>query len=362
MTNHIHGPADLVAVLTAEADDIASPQELVDRARAAGPRTASPGKRRRHWRTPVAVTASVLLVLAVALTAWIGDQRHSRPATSTTHEATATTKQITFSGVQLTIPATWPVIDGAHTAYTCSSRFLGQSDRAFLGVSYRGAPSCPASPSNATSPPADGVWMQPGGSTPPQQASTALPGGQRVYLSTETASAVTVWYHDVSIQIGIGPDPAIEQTVLHSITYSATSANSSVLGRCPTPGPSPPPLPAPTRVTAPLVLEDGNGQLAPEPSNIQPKVSAATVWNSFAHDVGTSMSGTLQWSVVFGRYSAQTPAHINPDNSATPFYTDVPTWLIQGKGIQTDYGRCGVTVLAPYNADTGQSMGVTTLG
>ena len=362
MTNHIRGPAELVAVLTAEADDIASPQELLDRARAAGPRTGSSGTRRRPWLAPVAGMASVLLVVAVALTVRVPAQHHSGPATATTNVVTATTKHVTFMGVQLTIPATWPVIDGAHAGYTCSSAFLGQSDRVFLGVSYRVAPSCAGPPSRVTPPPADGVWMQPGGSTPPQQASTTLTGGQQVYLSTETASAVGLWYHDVLIQIGIGPDPAIERMILDSITYRATSATSSVLGRCPTPVPSPPPLPAPTRVITPLVLQDSNGQLEPEPGTIQPKVSAATVWDSFLQGSGWNVSGALEWSVVFGSYSAQTPAHIKPDNSTTPFYTNVPTWLIEGKGIQTDYGSCGVTVLAPYNADTGQSMGMLTIG
>jgi hypothetical protein len=91
-------------------------------------------------------------------------------------------------------------------------------------------------------------------------------------------------------------------------------------------------------------------------------VSAASVWNSFVHGFGAGWSGALRWSIVFGIYSAHTPAKINPDGSTAPEYRSVPTWLIRGQGVPTDYGPCGITVLAPYNADTGHSMDVTTLG
>jgi hypothetical protein len=361
MTDHTRGTADLIAVLEAESQDIASPQELVDRARAAATR-AEATPRRRQWRALVAVAASVLLVVAVALTltVWRPGQHHASPATVTTpNPVPASTKTITFNGVQLAIPATWPVIDGAHAAYSCSSTFLRQADRAFLGASMQPAPSCAVS---NTSPPANGVWLQPGGSTPPPQTPRTLPGGQKVYLSTDTrASAVTVWYRDVSIQIGIGADPGVERAILDSITYSSDTATSAVLGRCPAVENSPA-MPTPVRLAAPLTLADDSGVMEPEPAYSEPRVSAATVWNSFVRGSGTNLGGALRWSIIFGSYSAQTPAQINPDGSTTPEYHDVPTWLIQAKAAQTAYGPCGITVFAPYNADTGQSMGQTTLG
>jgi hypothetical protein len=60
--------------------------------------------------------------------------------------------------------------------------------------------------------------------------------------------------------------------------------------------------------------------------------------------------------MYFGSYSAQSPATINPDNSATPLYQNVPTWLIQGDSLKTAYGSCSMVVAAPYNANTGQGM------
>ncbi len=180
--------------------------------------------------------------------------------------------------------------------------------------------------------------------------------------SATRASAVSVWYHHVLIQIGIGANPAVERAILNSITYGPTTADSPVLGRCPAQGPTPLAMPAPSHLAAPLVLEDSNGRMQPEPPNVQPKVSAARVWKSFVYGFGAHHFGALQWSIVFGSYSAQTPAKINPDGSTTSEYRGVPTWLIRGQGIPTDDGPCGITVLAPYNAETGHSMTVTTLG
>ncbi|HET9733075.1 MAG TPA: hypothetical protein VFP54_10410 [Acidimicrobiales bacterium] len=184
------------------------------------------------------------------------------------------------------------------------------------------------------------------------------------YLSTNAAeSVVAVWFHNVAIDIGIGPDPRIERAILDSITFRPGATDSSVLGRCAPPDPNPPTMPTPSRLTAPMALEGGGGQMLPEPPDVQPKVSAASVWTNLFHDFGNGgFSGPLNWNIYFGSYSAQTPATINPDGSTTPQYQGVPTWLIQGQGVETTYGPCGITVLAPYSADTGHPMGVVTTG
>jgi hypothetical protein len=203
--------------------------------------------------------------------------------------------------------------------------------------------------------------MQPGGNGPPGEPATTLLGGQVVYLSENPASSdVTVWYHGVSIDIGIGPDPAVEYGILNSISYQPDAADTEVLGRCPAPDPPVPPMPTPTRVTVPITAYGDDGQMAPEAASVQPEVSAATVWNDFfPADLG---SGPIDWKIYFGRYSAQTPATINPDGSTTPQYQGVPTWLIEGEGYPTAYGACDPTIVAPYSADTGTGMGLETIG
>jgi hypothetical protein len=185
-----------------------------------------------------------------------------------------------------------------------------------------------------------------------------LPSGRSVYVSTDKSAAdVTVWYHRVLIKIGVGPKPAVERAILDSIAFGPAVPDTAVLGRCPPAQPSPPTMPAPTRVTAPLTVDDGNAHMQSEPANVRPRVSAATVWGAFFRDAG--FPGPLQWSIVFGSYSADTPARINENGSMTPLARRVPTWLIRGAGINTPYGPCGIRVIAPYNADTGRGMGLT---
>jgi len=284
--------------------------------------------------------------------------------TTTTNATATTTKTVWYDSVGLTIPSSWPVIDGAHFAFGCSSAFDRQADRIFLGVSYQGAPSCGSRGAASAPPRADGVWMQPGGRNRPPGAPTTLRNGQVVYLSNVAPqSAVSVWYRNVSIEIGIGPDPAIERAIFDSITYKPNTADSPLEGRCPPTDPTPPTMPTPSRLTVPIVLPGDNGQMRPEPPNVQPTVSAASVWATLFQQVGAGgFAGPLQWNVYFGSYSAQNPANINPDGSSTPQYQGVPTWLIQGEAVNTAYGPCGITVLAPFNAATGDPMGIETIG
>lgn len=313
--------------------------------------------RRLIMRFVLATLAACLLPIVAGCTSSAGTT-HPRPA-DVSVPSTLGSKQLSYRGVQMTIPAAWPVIDGAHALFTCSSVFAGQSDRAFLGASYRGTPSCPMV---TKVPPADGVWMQPGGRTPQGRART-LPAGQHVYFSDSPRQlAVTVWYHRVLIRVGVGPNPSIERAILASLRYNRTERDTAVRGRCPAPNPRPLAMPTPTRVTALEAVDGHNGHLRPAPANVGPEVSAAAVWQRFLHDTGNGVPGAIHWSITYGRYSAATPARRSRDGGWTPIYRDVPTWLIQGKGIPTHYGSCGITVIAPYNADTAHSMGLTTTG
>lgn len=283
---------------------------------------------------------------------------HTGPTQPTDVQPALPHRTIWFDSVGLDIPASWPVIDGAHFGYPCGSAFEDQSDRAFLGASVQGAPSCPAVSASAALPRTDGVWMERGGDHPPGVAPTRLPAGQIVYvLAAPPNSAVDVWFHGVSIEIGIGPDPAIEQSILDSITSRPGTPDSPVAGRCPAPDPIPLPMPAPQRATAAGTLPDQTAELRPEPPDVEPAVSAATVWSSFAGQ-GPAIAGAHHWSLTFGSYSAETPATLQPDGSATPIYTGVPTWLIEGTAVATPYGPCGESVVAPMNATTGASMGL----
>jgi hypothetical protein len=295
-------------------------------------------------------SASLSLTTGGAVT---GASRSSSTAAAT---APVGSRQVHYRGVGLDVPASWPVIDGAHARYTCSSVFSGQADRVFVGVSYQGAPSCPYSP--GPFPKADGVWLQSQPERPTGEGPTTLPGGQVVYQSTQArAQVVVVWSHGVLIELGIGTDATVEHAILDSISYNKSVPDTARRGQCPAPDPTPTPMPTPVRITSTLTLEQGQAHLAVEPANVTPKISAATVWANFLHDWGGVSSAPIVWHLYFGGYSSLTPATINPDGSTTPQNRGGPTWLVYGEGAPTNEGPCGPTSIAAYNADTGRSSG-----
>lgn len=302
------------------------------------------------------VMVSGLLLTACAAPA------HQATAGST--KAAAGSKQVVLDGVQLTVPSSWPVVDGAHARNTCSSTFTGQANRVFIGVSYHGVLSCPPRDPRSTPSRADGVWMQPTRMAAPKETPTTLPSGQTVYLNADSqSSAVTIWYHHVMIQIGIGATSVAEKAILGSIEFHSKVPDTALLGKCPAPDPTPPTMPAPARLNTPLTLDDHNATMRPEPATVRPAVSAAAAWSRLFHDFGGGgFAGPLQWSITFGSYSAQTPATIHRNGSETAQYRGVPTWLVRGQGANTAYGPCGITVYAPVNAATGHLMGVETIG
>ncbi|MDT4944445.1 MAG: hypothetical protein QOH14_1178 [Pseudonocardiales bacterium] len=277
------------------------------------------------------------------------------PNTAATTTAVGS-RQVYYRGVGLTVPAAWPVIDGAHARHTCSSVFAGQADRVFVGVSYQLVPSCAYSPGPFQK--ADGVWLQTQPERPTDEPPTTLPGGQVIYQSTRARSEVVdVWYHGVSIELGIGTDATIEHAILDSISYDTTAPDTALRGQCPAPDPAPTPMPTPVRITSTLTLDQGQAQLVPEPTSVTPKVSAAAVWANYLHDWGGGSSAPIVWHLYFGGYSSLTPATINPDGSTTPENRGGPTWLVYGEGAMTSEGPCGPTITTAFNANTGRSVG-----
>lgn len=160
-----------------------------------------------------------------------------------------------------------------------------------------------------------------------------------------------------------------------SVTHRAETANSvpgvtslghdrigflhsfGVPGRCSNCGPPPERRPTPVRITQRFTLPGGNGTLQPEPEAVQPKVSVSTVWQEVRQDVE---SCPLEWHIYFGSYSAMRPATSKPDGSLTPWYQNVPAWLILAEAPQDS--SCGARIFEPYNASTGKAMGYTSMG
>ena len=318
-------------------------------------------RRRSNWtRLGLGVACVVVVViLTVVLTQLAPNRKHALPAGSETGSVTARigSQVVHFQGVRVTVASSWPVIDGGHVRYTCTSVFVGQSDRVFLGPSYQFAPSCGMS--RGPQQKADGVWMQSAAERPPGWRPTTLPGGQTVYQSTHPpVGATEIWYHGVLVAIGIGTDPDVERAILNSIRYDAAARDTAVRGQCPAPQRGPIPMPDPIRITAPMSLDGGQAELMPEPASITPKASAADTWANFLHAWGGNVSfAPTVWHLYFGGYSDGTPAKIDPNGSTAPTVQGEPTWLVYGQGTPTTEGPCGPTFLTTYNADTGQSSG-----
>ncbi len=210
-------------------------------------------------------------------------------------------------------------------------------------------------------PPADGIWMQPGG-PPHGEKLRTLPNGQHAYVSSMARSAVTVWFHQVQITIGIGSHRNIERAIIASIAYLPHTPNTSVLGQCPAPNPIPLAMPHPTRLGAPRSIPGDEGHLFPEPSSVDPKVSAAAVWRSYVGQSGGGPRGPITWSITFGRYTAHTTTEVTRNGSTRLVYRNVPTWLIEGIPAHTTLGDCAGTFVAMYNASTGRPTVFTATG
>jgi hypothetical protein len=157
--------------------------------------------------------------------------------------------------------------------------------------------------------------------------------------------------------------PASTRAAFHPVPLGRTgisgqhldSLNSfGVPGSCPTCRPLPKQTPIPIRISQRFVLPGDNGTLKPEPETVRPKASASKVWEQFRETVE---SCPIEWHIYFGSYSAARPATTNPDGSVTPWYQNVPTWLILAQG--SPHSACGGTTFEPYNAETGQGMGYT---
>lgn len=146
-------------------------------------------------------------------------------------------------------------------------------------------------------------------------------------------------------------------------SYAMASSGGGVRGNEPppadglwaTPQSSPPPGP-------PTTLADGETVYV-TPGNGQP---SEQVWlHQFSVDIGIGPEPSVARSIeqsLFGNYSAQTPARMNPDGSTTPLEQDLPVWVIEANAVTTAYGTCGTSVIAPYDARTGGGLYVEESG
>lgn len=202
-------------------------------------------------RTMRRLAGSCSLVLSGILVA-AGCTSPSAPIQRTRHRVTTIAspfKQVSYHGVHLRVPTSWPVIDAMHAPW-CGGPFP-LTPTVYIGSHGNLAPSCPAILPRG--PGHDGAWLQLG--QPPADArSVVLAGGTVVREERITGPwrdrLVQLWYHGVQIEIGIGPNRETSEEILRSVGYTPGRPDTKAAGVCPRrsgPASMPAPRPPPAR-------------------------------------------------------------------------------------------------------------------
>ena len=274
------------------------------------------------------------------------------PSTTVTTPPSSTTamtgmRVVSYHGVHVDVPAGWPVVDGMHTGF-CDGPFPN-IPTAFVGPQQNAAPSCPAQLPDASKPGRDGVWLQPG-DAPSDATPVTTSSGQTVLVEAAGSSNRyrLLWYHQIFVEIGIGPDPSTAQAIFDSIGFTPGAADTQAAGVC---GRSADPdaMPKPERLLEPLVLDEGNITLAPPTPSDQPVMSAAQAWSK-----SEPKESFERYRLILARFSAKFPARENPDGSLTPLNQNELSWVIYSVPYSSTVAGCGSWGVTVYDANTGQ--------
>jgi hypothetical protein len=262
-------------------------------------------------------------------------------------------KMVSYDGVHVEVPAPWPVVDGVHTLL-CGGPFP-VTPTAFVGPNDNGAPICPA-PRTLLPPPRDGVWLQRGSrpsTAPPSGAAyITTPDGQKLLedLSQAFSETTLYWLHDVSVEIGIGPDPDVANRIFDSIGYAPTRTDTPARGAC-TRSRDSNVMPTPERLAKALMLERGDITLDPPTPSDHASMSPNKAWaesepaQSFEH-----------YRLILARYSARFPAEVGP-HGLTPTNQNVLAWVVYSTP-NTPISGCGGYGVEAFDAFTGESIGI----
>jgi hypothetical protein len=319
-------------------------------------------RRRRQWQSGVAIAAVVVLLAGAAA---IAANRNGstevaiQPSTTSTPAKPAPTASaghqiVSYHGVHVEVPASWPVVDGMHTIQ-CGGPFPPKTPTAFVGPQDKGPPGCFPRQENRPGP--DGVWLFP--SPRPTDATSVTSTSGQVLLQVSLQSRALVewfWYHGIGIQVGIGADARIEKHIVDSIGFTDGTPDTVAAGVCAR-QPNPEVMPTPERLAKPFSLKYGDVTLKPPAPSDHAVISADKAWS----EAGTKRNFE-RYRVILARLSQDIPARQNPDGSFTPLTQDVLAWVVYASPISVSVPGCGGWSIAGVNAITGQSVGGTYYG
>ena len=135
---------------------------------------------------------------------------------------------VSYRGVQVQVPSSWPVIDGMHTA-RCGVPF-SQGATAYVGPNDQGLPSC--LPGGGVG--RDGVWLHPG--PRPANARTLAGTGSDVAVVAEAGSAgwpvKSFWLQGIEVDVGTGHDRQVRDAIVTSIRFVPGAPDTPVEQVC----------------------------------------------------------------------------------------------------------------------------------
>lgn len=231
----------------------------------------------------------------------------SAPVQRTRHRLTTTAspfKLVSYHGVHLRVPTSWPVIDAMHAPW-CGGPFP-VTPTVYIGSHGNLAPSCPAVLPRG--PGHDGAWLQLG--QPPADARPVVLAGGTVVREERITGPwrdrlVQLWYHGVQIEIGIGPNRETSEEILRSVGYTPGRPDTKAAGVCPR-RTGPASMPAPQRLRRRLTAEFGDITMTPPLPGDHPVMPAAQAWR----DSGAK-SAFERYRLLLVRYSSKYPAAPN---------------------------------------------------
>jgi hypothetical protein len=256
---------------------------------------------------------------------------------------------VSYHGVHVEVPASWPVVDGMHTLM-CDSPFP-RTPTAFVGPQLN-APSACAAPLPRSAVRHYGVWLH-SAPRPTVVNANLIPsssGGSIAEEGLNWDAAVNVyWYRGVEVDIGFGPDPSVGDAILRSIAYTPHLRDSPRAQAC-SMSPNPNATPTAERVNKPLVLEQGQVTLDPPMPSDRAATTAAAIWTK-----ALAKQPFESHRLLLTRYSAKFPAKQNPNGSFTPVNQNVLSWVEYSAPL-TQIPGCGTWGVEVFDATSGTQI------
>lgn len=269
----------------------------------------------------------------------------SAPARSSTETTVkAGLKLVSYHGVHVDVPSSWPILTGMQTGF-CEGPFPA-TPTAFVGTQLNGPPSCPYI---GHPPKRYGVWLQ--AEAAPSGTRLRTSSGQVVLEEGPTNGTVnSYWYHGVLVEIGNGPDPKAATALLNSIGFTPHAVDTRAEDQCVFSA-HPNAMPIPERLTKPLIFDQGQVTLDPAPLSAHPVVSASTVWKRTLPEEPFERP-----RLIFALYSAKLPAKLNANGSLTPLDQNVLAWVVYSVPRSPKTPGCGGWGDTVFDATTGQQL------